>query len=204
MGRVITRFTKVNSPHPRLRVGGGAQGRMSRAEAKRGGAKRNKKGTLCLARVGSCRGGVLVLVRFLLCFVVWFGWLFLVCGALRGLCLVPGLVRLLDLILVGGSSGKRRIGSGRIDASSHQHVVRSARGSAGARKGSRLAVIGSSSPTLVPGPNSLKTTRGGKVRGRPWASAHLSLRAEVRIKGISHHFLGACVCVCVSVGPSNK
>ena len=112
---------------------------------------------------------VLVLVRLcwswffwwlLFCFMAssWLGWLFLVCGALRGLCLVPGLVRLLGLILVGGSSGKRRIGSGRIGASSHQHVVRSARGSAGARKGSRLAVIGSSSPMLVPGPNSLKTT----------------------------------------------
>ena len=172
---------------------------MSHAEVKRGGAERNKKGTLCLTRVGSCRvvvGGRLVWL-FLLCFVVWFGWLFLVREALRGLCLVPGLVRLLGLILVGGSSGKRRIGSGRIGTSSHQHVVQSARGSAGARKGSRLAVIGSSSPTLVPGPNSLKTTRGGKVRGRPWASAHLSLRAEVRIKGISHHFLGVCVRMCV-------
>ena len=50
--------------------------------------------------------------RWLLsCFVAssWLGWLFLVRGALCGLCLVPGLVRLLGLILVGGSSGKRRI-----------------------------------------------------------------------------------------------
>ena len=142
---------------------------------------------------------VLVLVRLLLCFVVRFGWFSLVRGALHGLCLVPGLVRLLGLILVGGSSGRRRI-FGRIGASSHQHVFRSARGSAGARKGSRLAVVGSSSPSLLPGPNSLKTTRGGKVQDRPWVSAHLSLRAEVRNKGISHHFF--CLRVCVSVcGP---
>ena len=131
----------------------------------------------------------------------WFSWLFLVCVALRGLCLVPGLVRLLGLILVGGSSGKRHIGSGRIGASSHQHMVQSTRGSAEARRGSWLTVIGSSSPMLVPGPNSLKTTRGGKVRGSPWASAHLSLRAEVHIKGISHHFWGVCVCMCVYVCP---
>ena len=50
-----------------------------------------------------------MLVRLLLCFVDQFDWFFLVRGALRGLCLVPGLVRLLGLILVGGSSGKRRI-----------------------------------------------------------------------------------------------
>ena len=148
-------------------------------------------------------GVVLLLVRFLLCFVVWFGWLFLARGALRGLCLVPGLVRLLGLILVGGSSGKRRI-FGKDQRLVSPARVPERRGSAGARKGSRLAVVGTSSPSLVPGPNSWKTTRGGKVPDRSWASAHLSLRAEVRIEGISHHFLGVCVCVCVSVGPSSK
>ena len=50
-----------------------------------------------------------MLVRLLLRFVVRFDWFFLVRGALRDLGLVPSLVRLLGLILVGGSSGKRRI-----------------------------------------------------------------------------------------------
>ena len=98
--------SKVNSPHPRLRGGGGGgdvRGRMSHAGSEAGlrGIRRGPSAWL--------EWVVLVLVRFLLCFVVWFGWLFLVHGALRGLCLVPGLVRLLGLILVGGSSGKRRI-----------------------------------------------------------------------------------------------
>ena len=73
--------------------------------------------------------------------------------------------------------------SGRLGVSSHQHVVRSVRGSAGAWEGSRLTVIGSSSPSLEPGSDSLKTTRGGEVRDRFWVSAHLSIRAGVLIKG---------------------
>ncbi len=55
-----------------------------------------------------------------------------------------------------------------------------------------------------PGPNNLKTTGGGEVRDRLWVSAHLSSELELVIKGLCHHFLGVCVCVRVSVGPSNK
>ena len=57
-------------------------------------------------------GSVFALLRghcFVVIVVIVEEWLFLVRGALHGLCSVPGLVRLLGLILVGGSSGKRRI-----------------------------------------------------------------------------------------------
>ena len=57
--------------------------------------------------------------------------------------------------------GKRHI-DGRIDASYHQHVLRSTGGFAGARKGSwRLDPARS---CWSPDPDKLKTTRGGEVR----------------------------------------
>ena len=63
--------------------------------------------------------------------------------------LVPGLVRLIGLILEvvprGSGASTRRIG-----ASSHQHVLRSAGGFPGAREGSRLTANGSSSLLLEP------------------------------------------------------
>ena len=114
---------------------------------------------------GSCWFRV-ILVRPLFCFVAssWFGWLYLETDA----------------------------SSGRLGVSSHQHVVRSARASAGAREGSRR--LEPARPRWSPGPDSLKTTRGGEVRDRFRVSAHLSIRAAVLIKVISHHFLGVCVC----------
>ena len=111
----------------------------------------------------------------------------------RGLCLVLGLVRLLDLTLVVVLRGSDA-STGRMSASSHQHVFE-ARGDLlelGKDRGSRR--LDPARSRWSPGPNSLKTTRGGEVRDRFWVSAHLSLRAEVRIKGISHHFLRVCVC----------
>jgi len=124
----------------------------------------------------------------------------LVAVLLRGLIMVR-------LALLGAWSSSRSLLGSRFGATSWPHLGPWFFGEATHQVGKDrclVSPIGSSSPTLVPGPNSLKTTRGGKVRGRPWASAHLPFRAEVRIKGISHHLLGVCVCVCVSVGPSNK
>ena len=69
--------------------------------------------------------------------------------------LVPGFVRLLGPILevvLRGSDAS----TGRIGASSHQHVFGSARGFAGAREGSRLTAFGSSSLSLRPGSEQLE------------------------------------------------
>ena len=52
-------------------------------------------------------------------------------------------------------------------------------------------------PCWSPGPDSSKTTRGGEVRDRFWVSAHLSSELELVIKGLSHHYLGVCVCAYV-------
>ena len=62
--------------------------------------------------------------------------------------LVPGLVRLIDLLV---EVVPRRIG-----ASSHQHVLRSAGGFVGAREGPRLTALGSSSLSLEPGSGQLE------------------------------------------------
>ena len=69
--------------------------------------------------------------------------------------LVPGLVRLIGLILEVVPRGSDA-STGRIDASSDQHVFGSARGFAGAREGSRLTAIGSSSLSLEPGSEQLE------------------------------------------------
>ena len=60
-----------------------------------------------------------------------------------------------------GSSEKRRI-DGRIGASSHQHVLRSTGGFAGAREGSWR--LDPARCRWSPGPDKLKTTRVGEVR----------------------------------------
>ena len=106
--------------------------------------------------------------------------------------------------ILGVDPRKNDASTGRIGAESHQHVLRSAGGFAGAQEGSRR--LDPARSRWSPGPNNLKTTRGGEVRVRFWVSAHLSSELELVSKGLCHHFLGVCVCVCVrvSVGPSNK
>ena len=68
---------------------------------------------------------------------------------------VPGLVRLIGLFLELVPRGSDA-STGRIGASSHQHVLRSAGGFAGAREGSRLTALGSSSLSLEPGSGQLE------------------------------------------------
>ena len=75
--------------------------------------------------------------------------------------LFPGLVRCIGLFLELDPQ-KNDASTGRIGASSHQHVLRSAGGFAGAREGSRR--LDPARSRRSPGPDKLKTRRGGKVR----------------------------------------
>ena len=75
--------------------------------------------------------------------------------------LFPGLVRRIGLFLELDPR-KNDASTGRIGASSNQHVLRSAGGFAGPREGSRR--LDPARSHWSPGPDKLKTTRGGKVR----------------------------------------
>ena len=96
--------------------------------------------------------------------------------------------------------GNRRSGLGRIGASSHQRVFRSARGSAGAReadRGSRW--LDSARPRWCP----VRTARRPHEVDRSEAESGLQLVLSIRAGGLNRdHFwsdsLGVCVCVFVA------